>query len=270
MNDTIIFHHIRNCTSKLSYSGLKILVDPFFTPKEYYPGFDLCPTVELKKKRVPLVDLPIPVEEIIKDIDVCIISHLHFDHWDEYTAKLIPKFIPIFVQNAYDKKVIQGQGFSDVRVVGINTPFKGITITKTGGQHGSDEMFSNPTLAENFGESMGFVFRAPGQKTVYFGGDTIWHEYVELAINKYKPDLIVLNAPQGRYEGLKGTTMMDPEDVKKCYELAKNAKIIPVHMNSFANCLCSIDMMKKYVEENKLQDRVLVPTDGEILKFEFK
>ena len=269
MSDTIVFHHIRNATSKLSYSGLNILVDPFFTPKEHYPGFELGPTLEIKKTRIPLVDLPLPIEDIVKDIDAVIISHLHYDHWDEYTSKYIPKYIPIFVQNAADKKVIQAQGFPDIRVVGINTPFKGITITKTGGQHGSDEMLAIPMMAEKCGTSMGFVFRAPGQKTVYFGGDTIWHEYVELAINKYKPDLIVLNAPQGRYDGFKGTSMMDPEDVKKCYELAKNAKIIPVHMNSFPHCLCTIDMMKKYVEENKLQDRVLVPTDGEILKIEF-
>ena len=95
-----------------------------------------------------MVDLPISIEEIIKDIDAVIISHLHYDHWDDYTAKYIPKYIPIFVQNAADKKRIQAQGFSDVRVVGINTPFKGITITKTGGQHGSDEMLAIPTLAE--------------------------------------------------------------------------------------------------------------------------
>ena len=51
---------------------------------------------------------------------------------------IIPKEIPIFVQNASDKKVVVDQGFKDVRVVGVNTPFKGITITKTGAQHGSD------------------------------------------------------------------------------------------------------------------------------------
>ena len=172
MAEPIIFHHIRNATSKLSYSGLKILVDPFFTPKEYYPGFELGPTIEIKKTRIPLVDLPLPIEEIVKDIDACIVSHLHFDHWDEYTAK----YIPIFVQNREDKKRIQEQGFSDVRVVGINTPFKGITITKTEGQHGCDEMLAIPSLCERCGTSMGFVFRAPGQKTVYFGGDTIWYE----------------------------------------------------------------------------------------------
>ena len=37
-------------------------------------------------------------------------------------------------------------------------------------------VLSDTTIAENFGDSMGFVFKAPGQKTVYFAGDTIWHD----------------------------------------------------------------------------------------------
>lgn len=158
----IIFHHVRNCTSILTYTGLNFLIDPFFTPKGYYPGFEMCPTLEGKKTRTPLKDLSMPIEEILKDIEAVFVTHTHADHWDEYTAKFIPKYIPIFVQNAADKKLIVSQGFTDVRVLGINTPFKGITITKTGGQHGTDEMFANTIIAENFGESMGFVFRAPG------------------------------------------------------------------------------------------------------------
>ena len=98
-----------------------------------------------------------------------------------------------------NKKLVQSQGFHDVRVTGIKTPFKGITITKTGGQHGSDEMFAVPTIAELLDESMGFVLRAPGQKIIYFAGDTRWHEYVELDLNKYKPDYIVLNTGEATY-----------------------------------------------------------------------
>ena len=263
----IIFQQIRNSTNKLTYSGLNILIDPFLTPKGYYPGFEMAPTVEMKKIRIPVNDLPIPIEQILKDLDAVIITHTHSDHWDEYTSKLIPKYIPIFVQNPGDKKIIASQGFTDVRVVGINTPFKGITITKIPGQHGCEEMLSNPTLAEVSGDSMQFVLRAPGQKTFYVSGDTIWNELVELALNKYKPDIIVLNAPQAAYDGLKGSSVMGPEDVKKCYEFCKEAKIIPVHMNSLPHCLCTIEKMKKFVEENKMQDRVLVPEDGEILKF---
>ena len=263
----IIFHHIRNCTTKITYTSLNILIDPFFAPKGHYPGFELCPTLEGKKTRTPLVDLPIPIDEIIKDLECILITHMHYDHWDDYTAKFIPKYIPIFVQNAADKKKVLNQGFTDVRVLGINTPFKGITITKTGCQHGSDEMLSIPAMAERCGDCMGFVFKAPGQKSIYFAGDTIWHEYVEIALQKHKPDIIVLNAPQGVYDGFKGTTMMNPEDVKKCYEMCKEAKIIPVHMNSYCHTLCTIEKMKKYVEENKMQDRVIVPCDGEIFKF---
>ena len=66
---------------------------------------------------------PIPVEEIIKDLEAILITHTHIDHWDDYTAKLIPKHIPIFVQDAADKKLVVNQGFIDVRVLGINTPF---------------------------------------------------------------------------------------------------------------------------------------------------
>ena len=163
--------------------------------------------------------------------------------------------------------MIVDQGFTDVRVLGINTPFKGITITKTRGQHGSDEMYSIPIIAEKFGDVMGFVFKAEGYKTVFFAGDTIFNDYVELAMKKFKPDIIVVNAAEGVYEGLKGSSIMGRDDVKKIYEMCKDAKIIPVHFDSFCHGLCDSEKMKKFVEENKLQDRVIVPFDGEVLKF---
>lgn len=118
--------------------------------------------------RNPLIELPVPVEEVLKDLEAVILIHNHLDHWEAHAARLIPKYIPIFVQHAADKKLVQSQGFHDVRVTGIKTPFKGITITKTGGQHGSDEMFAVPTIAEFLDEFMGFVLRTPGQKTLYF------------------------------------------------------------------------------------------------------
>ena len=71
---------------------------------------------------------------------------------------------------------------------------------------------------------MGFVQRAPGEKTIYFGGDSILNEYVELALTKYKTDIIVLCGPQGKYEGYEGSSVMSPEDVKKYYEFCKNQK----------------------------------------------
>ena len=45
----IIFQHIRNCTSKVTYSCINILLDSFFTPKGYYPGLEFCLKVKEKK-----------------------------------------------------------------------------------------------------------------------------------------------------------------------------------------------------------------------------
>ena len=97
-----------------------------------------------------MVDLPISMDEILKNLDAVIVTHTHYDHWDEYASKLIPKHIPIFVQSNSDKRLIQKQGFKDVRVVGDKTPFNGITITRIGALHGFDD------------NCMGFVLKAPG------------------------------------------------------------------------------------------------------------
>ena len=261
----ITYQQVRNATGRIVYNGITILVDPMLAPKGEYPGFELANTLERKKMRNPLIDLTMKIEDVLKDLEAVILTHTHLDHWESYAAKLIPKYIPIFVQHAADKKLVQSQGFVDVRVVGINTPFKGITITKTGGQHGSDSMFAVPMVAEFLDESMGFVLRAPGQKTVYFAGDTTWHEYVELALTKYKPDYIVLNTGEATYDGFDGSLIMGTNDVKKCYEFCKSVKIITVHMDAINHCICTRAIMRKFVDENKFGDRVMIPNDGEIL-----
>lgn len=253
-SNKIIFHHIRNATSKIIYNGIIILVDPFLAPKAYYPGFDGAPTLEQKKQRVPLVDLPISIDEILNNIDIVIITHTHYDHWDEYAAKLIPKNIPIFVQSNSDKKMVQRQGFKDVRIVGNNTPFNGITITRIRALHGFDD------------NCMGFVLKAPGQKTLYEAGDTIWHEDVENALINHKPDIVVVSGALTRYEGFSGSSMMGPEDIIKIYKILKHSVIIPVHMDSYPHCSYTTKTMKAFVKDKKLQDRVIVPVDGEIIE----
>ena len=115
---SITFKQIRNATGKIVFNGVTLLVDSILAPKGEYPGFDVANTLERKLMRNPLIDLPEPVEEVIKNIEAIILTHTHLDHWDPVAAKLIPKYIPVFVQHAADKKLVQSQGFEDVRVVG--------------------------------------------------------------------------------------------------------------------------------------------------------
>ena len=260
----IHYQHVRNATAKINYSGCVFLVDPFLAEKEFYPGFEGTPNSE---KRIPLIDLPEPIEDVVKNIDAVILTHTHLDHWDEAAIKILPKDIPFFVQNAGDARIIREQGFNNVMVAGKNTPFKNIKISKTDGQHGPDALYSVPAMAEFAGEAMGFVFQADGEKTFYVVGDTTWHPYVEAALAKYSPDIIVMNTGYAQVNGIEGSLIMGRDDILKMYRTMPEAKIIAVHMDAVNHTMTSSDEARKFVLENKLEDRVYVPREGEILKF---
>ena len=53
---------------------------------------EIAPTLEQKKTRIPLVDVPISTEEVIKDLEAVIITHTHLDHWDDYNSKIYSNF----------------------------------------------------------------------------------------------------------------------------------------------------------------------------------
>ena len=112
---------------------------------------------------------------------------------------------------------------------------------------------------------MGFILKAPGEKTVYFTGDTVWTKNFEISVEKNKPDYIIMNAGYPLYEGLNGSSTMGEDDVKKCCEMFKEPKIIVTHLDCLAHCCSTSKTVKKIVKENNLQDRVIIPKDGEIV-----
>ena len=124
--------------------------------------------------KMPLVGLPMSVNKILDGVDA---SHRYpypRDHWDETAARSIPKKLPVYVQHQADAAKIRSQGFTDVRVLNGSAVFNGVTISKTGGVHGTEAMYANPQLAEILGDAMGVVFQSNGHKTAYIMGDTVW------------------------------------------------------------------------------------------------
>ncbi|MCI5763172.1 MBL fold metallo-hydrolase [Actinobacillus porcinus] len=262
-NAEISYQHIRNATAKIEMAGSTFLVDPYLAPKGSYAGFE--GTIN-SQKRNPLIDMKEPVEKVLEGVDAVIVTHTHADHWDEYAQKVLPKTLPIFVQNAGDARIIRSQGFKDVRVVGKNTEFNKVKLSKTGGQHGTDQMYSIPQLAELAGEAMGVVMQADGEKTLYIVGDTIWNEEVEFALNRYKPEIIVMNTGYAQVEGNPDGIIMGKADVAKARQVAPQADIITVHMDAVNHAAVTSDEMRKFVKENKLS-KVAVPKESEVLKY---
>ena len=262
-NAEISYQHIRNATAKIEMAGSTFLVDPYLAPKGSYAGFE--GTVN-SQKRNPLIDMKEPVEKVLEGVDAVIVTHTHADHWDEYAQKVLPKTLPIFVQNAGDARIIRSQGFKDVRVLGKNTEFNQVKLSKTGGQHGTDQMYAIPQLAELAGEAMGVVMQADGEKTLYIVGDTIWNEDVDFALNRYKPEVIVMNTGYAQLQGFSDSIIMGKADVAKARQAAPKADIITVHMDAVNHAAVTSDEMRKFVKENKL-NKVAVPREGEVLKY---
>ena len=262
-NAEISYQHIRNATAKIEIAGSTFLVDPYLAPKGSYAGFE--GTIN-SQKRNPLIEMAEPVEKVLQGVDAVIVTHTHADHWDEYAQKVLPKTLPIFVQNAGDAQIIRSQGFKDVRVLGKNTEFNQVKLSKTGGQHGTDQMYAIPQFAELLGEAMGVVMQADGEKTLYIVGDTIWNEEVEFALNRYKPEIIVMNTGYAQVEGNPDGIIMGKADVAKARQVAPQADIITVHMDAVNHAAVTSDEMRKFVKENKLS-KVAVPKESEVLKY---
>ncbi|KAF9079173.1 hypothetical protein BGX27_006889, partial [Mortierella sp. AM989] len=165
-------------------------------------------------------------EDIMEGVDAVIVSHTHLDHWDDAAQELLPKGIHLFAQDESDAQIIRTQGFTNVHILGENTVFEGVHLTKTGGQHGTDAMYSIPELAKTLGEAMGVAFQAPGSKTVYIAGDTVWNSEVDRVLAKFKPEVIILNTGDARLEGLSGSIIMGKDDTLHAHQAAPNATII--------------------------------------------
>ncbi|WP_319761115.1 MBL fold metallo-hydrolase [Maridesulfovibrio sp.] len=252
------FQQIRNATVIIEYANTRFLIDPMLSAKESFPGFPGTVNNELSN---PLVELPLPISELLK-VDAVILTHTHLDHWDETAKNTIPKEMPIFVQNEQDRAEVEQDGFTNIQILGQETEFKGIRMTKTSGQHGSDKIMTE--FGQLLGSVCGIVFMHPTEKTVYLAGDTIWNRFVDDSIKKHSPDIIILNSGDAQIIGL-GSIIMGKQDVLKVHEAAPDATIIATHMEAVNHATLSRNELREFTVENEFEEMVLIPQDGETL-----
>ncbi len=252
------FHQIRNATCVITYAGKRFLVDPMLAPKGAFPGFPGTVNSHLAN---PLVDLPVPFADI-SNVDAVIVTHTHSDHWDAAAKELLPKDVLIFVQSEDDAGEIREAGFSDVRILGDAGDFRGIRLTKTAGQHGSDQAMA--AIGDLLGHVCGVVFQHPEEGTVYLAGDTVWNHHVQDAISAYKPEIIIVNSGDAQVEGL-GSIIMSKQDVLAVHKAAPKAVIIASHMEAVNHATLSRKELRAFFEEQGATAAIFIPEDGETI-----
>ena len=258
------FQEIRNATAIITYANTKFLLDPFLAPRGSYPPvpspYNNTPN--------PMVDLPLPIEEIIK-VEATIVTHMHhFDHFDEFAARNLPKNMPMFVQSDKENKDMRALGFTDVTTLTAEgVKFGAVTLYRTAALHGDGVAAAYYYKRYEIpGDACGVVMKAPGEKTLYLAGDTLWYDGIETHLDVFRPEVIVLNAANAQmYDG--APILMGQDGLMEVANFAPQAKIVCSHLDAVNHTRVSREDLRKFTKENKLEDRVLIPLDGETLAF---
>ena len=258
------FQQIRGATSIVAFGGFRFLIDPFFAPKGSTPAIP-SPYNDFPN---PLVELPLPVEEIVR-VDAVIVTHMHhFDHFDEHAARAIPHALPIFVQSEKEAADMAALGFEKVTALSDDgVDFGPVRLYRTEALHGAGE--HSRRMYEAFGlpgEASGIVFKAEGEPMFYMAGDTVWFEGVAEALDRFRPAVVALNSAWAQFPD--GTPiLMGPDDIETTLRYAPEARFIATHMDAVNHARLDRAGLRSFLKERGLEERFSIPEDGECLAF---
>ena len=241
---------IRNATLRMEYAGRCILIDPYLATKhsgESFAGRSLNPTI----------DLPTSIEEILEDVELVVVSHLHQDHFDEVAKDRLPKGLPIICQPG-DEIEIRTAGFTDVTPLVDSLNWDGITITRRVGSHGLGP------VVDDMGPVMGVSIAAPGEPSIYWAGDTVLYPPVAKVIMESKPDIVITHSCGARWDG--NLIVMDADETVAVCEMAKG-QVVATHMEALDHATIGRRDLRQAAEHRGIsRSKLLIPEDGELIE----
>ena len=247
---------IRNATLRLNYAGQEILIDPYFAPQYSLPSYT-------GKSPNPVVELPLPIVTILKDVELVIVSHLHSDHFDTVAQQHVPKTLPLFCQPG-NEEFIRSKGFQQVMPINDEADWNSIHITRTDGHHGLGY------VETQMGKVSGFVLQAPNEPTVYWAGDTVVCSEVEAAIKQFQPDVIVTHSSGAKWpddHDMRQLIVMDAEQTIAVCQAAPKSIVIATHMEALDHATVSREELRtKALAAGVDTAQLRIPADGETLE----
>lgn len=216
---------------KVEFNGTKILFDPFINNTCSDSAFKRI--IPCKAKKADL-----------NDIDLILISHEHFDHFDKKAVESIVKQNNALVV-AHDSILNElelERRFLCPLNLNQKLNVRNLNIEAFTAHH-----------PESF-YPIGFLVSAKG-KSIYFSGDTSLID----DFSKINVDLALL--PIG------GTYTMDCVDSVKATKLIKPKFVVPMHYNTFGMIKADANEFKRKIEKSVLETKPILMNPGETFKF---
>jgi L-ascorbate metabolism protein UlaG (beta-lactamase superfamily) len=242
----------RNATVSIAFDSLVILIDPMLNSAgEVAAVEDTAPV-----RRNPLVELPMPAEEIARACDVVAVTHLHNDHFDAAARRLLRRDVPLLCQPS-DAERLGADGFTAVMPVADRLELTNqLTVDRVQARHSIGE---HETA---LGPGSGYVFTTPDGLTVYIAGDCVFSDVLCQTLETYRPDVVVANGGAARF--LTGEPIsMTSEDVIRTARAAPEALVVVVHLEALNHCPMTRKELRRHTIAAGLAPRVAIPADGE-------
>jgi L-ascorbate metabolism protein UlaG (beta-lactamase superfamily) len=199
--------YVGHATVLLELAGLRLLTDPLL--RERFMHVPRHP--------------PVPDASVGEDIDAVLISHLHGDHLDPPSLRIIGREVPLVVPER-GGPTVRRRGFGSVTELapGASTRFGPIQVTATTAIHDARRY--------KFGRhvpALGYLIESPGLR-VYFAGDTdLFDEMEELA----GVDVALL--PVAGWGTRLGWGHLDPERAAEAAAIIRPRIVIPIHWGTY-------------------------------------
>lgn len=252
-------HHLRNATLVLDAAGQRVLVDPMLGAKgTAAPPFA---AIRHRMRRNPTIGLPANSEALLEGVTAGLVTHCrrgHRDHLDRVgCALLATRGLPVYC-NALDAPYLRKRSLRAEAVhVHETRDFLGGSITAFHATHGYG------LLAKLMGPGVGYLIELPDEPTIYISGDTVLTDEIRRVLVERRPDVAVM-AAGGASLDIGHPILMPVEELLDFVRLAPGI-VVANHLEALNHCPMTRAGLRARLADAGLNERVLIPADGETL-----
>jgi len=220
----IVVQWVGHSTLLIQTSNLNILTDPIWSPR--CSPFSFAGPKRVAAPGVPFDQLP--------SIDLVLLSHDHYDHFDLPTIRALQsRHRPVFVVPSGVAKRLRRLDGAHVVEIGWweSTSKRDCRIVAVPAQH-----HSGRGMGDRY-ETLwcGFVIETPSAGSIYFAGDTGWWQDGLAAIGQAFGDVRLAAIPIGAYSPrwFMSPVHIDPAQAVDLFELTGAAQAVAIHHSTF-------------------------------------